>query len=96
MDKAYKILAIQENISNNKAKELIDKGLVSFQGKKITLGRAEFPLHTRFEVVRIPKPQVLFEDENILAVNKPAFVESYELAGAFKDWVLLHLSLIHI
>lgn len=90
MDKAYKILAIQENISNNKAKELIDKGLVSFQGKKITLGRAEFPLHTRFEVVRIPKPQVLFEDENILAVNKPAFVESYELAGAFKDWVLLH------
>lgn len=27
-DKAYKLLALQEGISNSKAKELIDKGLV--------------------------------------------------------------------
>jgi len=30
MEKAYKILAIQEGISNKKAKDLIDRGLVYF------------------------------------------------------------------
>ncbi len=34
MDKAYKLLAIQENISNSKAKELIDKGLVRVGDKR--------------------------------------------------------------
>lgn len=35
MDKAYKILAAQQNISNREAKSLLDSGLVSFGGKKI-------------------------------------------------------------
>lgn len=89
-NKAYKILSIQEGISHKKAKELIDRGLVSFKGKKVLLARSDFPLDTIFEIQKIKKPQVIFEDENILALNKPAFVESYELASYFKDWVLLH------
>ncbi|WP_104697962.1 MULTISPECIES: RluA family pseudouridine synthase [unclassified Helicobacter] len=89
-DKAYKILSIQEGISNKKAKELIDRGLVSFKGKKVLLARADFPMGTIFEIQKIKKPQVIFEDKNILALNKPAFVESYELASYFRDWVLLH------
>lgn len=90
MEKAYKILSIQKNISNKKAKELIDKGLVSYKGKKIQLARAEYPLNTIFEVASLLKPEVIFEDSNILAVNKPPFVESYDLAENFKGWVLLH------
>ncbi|RDU73199.1 RNA pseudouridine synthase [Helicobacter anseris] len=90
MNKAYKILSIQENISHKKAKEMIDKGMVSFNGKKITLARAEFPEHTIFEIQKIKKPEVIFEDKDILVINKPPFIESYELASFFKEWVLLH------
>ena len=41
MEKAYKLLAIQENISNGKAKELIDKGVVTVEGKKVQIARGE-------------------------------------------------------
>ena len=42
--KAYKLLALQENISNNVAKSLIDKGLVSVKGKKIQIAeRIAYP-----------------------------------------------------
>ena len=34
-EKAYKLLAIQEGISNNEAKELIDSGLVYAKGQKL-------------------------------------------------------------
>uniref|UniRef100_UPI001ABA8EF5 RluA family pseudouridine synthase n=1 Tax=Helicobacter pylori TaxID=210 RepID=UPI001ABA8EF5 len=33
---------------------------------------------------------VIFEDENILALFKPPFIESYDLASFFKGWALLH------
>ena len=36
-EKAYKLLAAQENISHNEAKALIDAGLVSARGAKISL-----------------------------------------------------------
>jgi len=38
-EKAYKLLAIQEGITNSKAKELIDKGLVTAAGKKVMIAR---------------------------------------------------------
>lgn len=90
MEKAYKLLSLQENISNKKAKSLIDKGLVSCNGKKITIARSELPEKSIFSIEQIQKPKVIFEDENILAIDKPPFVESYELAEMFEDWVLLH------
>ena len=34
-DKAYKLLAIQEKISNAKAKDLIDRGLIKVGDKKV-------------------------------------------------------------
>ncbi len=40
-EKAYKLLAKQENISNSKAKELIDRGLVRANGKKVLIARGE-------------------------------------------------------
>ncbi|MBH0294859.1 RluA family pseudouridine synthase [Helicobacter pylori] len=90
MEKAYKILSVQENISHKKAKALIDLGLVSIGGQKLSIARKELPKNTRFSVQKIEKPSVIFEDENILALFKPPFIESYDLISFFKDWALLH------
>ncbi|WP_367700442.1 RluA family pseudouridine synthase [Helicobacter pylori] len=90
MEKAYKLLSVQENISHKKAKALIDLGLVSVGGKKLMVARKELPKNTRFSVQKVEKPSVIFEDENILALFKPPFIESYDLASFFKDWALLH------
>ncbi|GAA9988911.1 RNA pseudouridine synthase [Helicobacter pylori] len=90
MEKAYKILSVQENISHKKAKALIDLGLVSIGGKKLMVARKELPKNTHFSVQKVEKPGVIFEDENILALFKPPFIESYDLVSFFKGWVLLH------
>ncbi|WQV85154.1 RluA family pseudouridine synthase [Helicobacter pylori] len=90
MEKAYKILSVQENISHKKAKALIDLGLVSVGGKKLMVARKELPKNTHFSVQKVEKPSVIFEDENILALFKPSFIESYDLVSFFKGWVLLH------
>ncbi|PAF45234.1 RluA family pseudouridine synthase [Helicobacter sp. 11S02596-1] len=90
MDKAYKLLSLQEKISHKKAKSLIDDGRISVNGKKITIARAELAKNSIFDIAPITKPQIIFEDENILAINKPPFVESYALAKMFAPWVLLH------
>ncbi|GAA7111729.1 RNA pseudouridine synthase [Helicobacter pylori] len=90
MEKAYKILSVQENISHKKAKALIDLGLVSVGGKKLMVARKELPKNTHFSVQKVEKPSVIFEDENVLALFKPPFIESYDLVSFFKGWVLLH------
>lgn len=83
LEKAYKLLAIQEKISNNLAKELIDDGLVFAHGKKILLARALMKASTTFTLLKTQKAQIIFEDENILALNKPAFITSEKLAKDF-------------
>lgn len=50
MEKAYKLLALQENISNKQAKELIDAGLVSAKGEKIVFARAQISEKTNFKI----------------------------------------------
>ncbi|ANV98404.1 RNA pseudouridine synthase [Helicobacter enhydrae] len=90
MQKAYKLLAIQENISNKEAKNLIDKGLVSVNGKKLNIARQEINPKSIFTIQTIQKPQIIFEDEHILALEKPPFIESYELCNFFPGWTLLH------
>ena len=88
-DKAYKVLAQQLGISNKKAKEFIDRGLVYVGDKKVQIARGLIDTSTKFRVKRIEKPQVLLEDENLLAINKPAHITSEEIA---KDagYPLLH------
>lgn len=90
MEKAYKLLALQEGISNAQAKALIDRGLVSVNGKRLSIARGELSEKSVFVVEKVSKPTILFEDENLLAVEKPPFVESYDLCEFFKDWSLLH------
>jgi 23S rRNA pseudouridine1911/1915/1917 synthase len=90
-EKAYKLLAKQEKISNGKAKELIDKGLVYVSGRKLTIARGELPSHTVFKVHTIDKIETIFEDDNIIAINKPPFINCDEIVKKFpKDVTLLH------
>ncbi len=81
--KAYKLLAEQLGVSNNEAKTLIDNGLVSTGGKRLEIARAELPLGTKFSVTKRQKPRKIFEDENLVAVEKPPFVTSEEVAKEF-------------
>src|SRR5680860_1883315 len=88
-EKAYKLLAAQENISNRAAKDLIDRGVVYAGGKKITVARGEINGDTTFKINKIEKPKVIYEDEDIIAVDKPAFLTSEEVERQF-DANLLH------
>ncbi len=88
-DKAYKVLAKQLGISNKKAKELIDRGLVYVGDRKVQIARGEIDITTKFRVKEVPKPKVLFEDENLLALDKPAHITSEELKDSF-GYELLH------
>lgn len=89
-DKAYKVLAKQEGISNSKAKELIDKGLVRAGGKKVMIARGEIETDTRFTVKEIASIKVIFQDDDILAVDKPAFLTSDEIARKFPKAIMLN------
>jgi len=91
MEKAYKLLALQEGISNKKAKELIDRGLVYVLDKKIKIARANMPETTRFRVESIDKVDIIYQDENIVAINKPALLDSYEIVDAIEE----DIELIH-
>lgn len=77
---AYKLLAKQENISNNEAKSLIDAGVVSAKGEKIIIARALISEKTEFKITRIEKARIIFENDDIIALNKPAFAMSEKLA----------------
>ena len=90
-EKAYKLLAIQENISNNEAKALIDDGLVSVKGVKIKVARELMSENTKFVVQKIAKPVKIYEDENLIAVNKPNFVTSESLKKIFNANLLNRL-----
>lgn len=83
-EKAYKLLALQEKISNNEAKNLIDSGVVHAQGKKLLIARGLIDVNTKFRILKLAKPNIIFEDDDILAINKPAFVTSLSLEEKYK------------
>ncbi len=89
-EKAYKILAMQEGISNNNAKSMIDRGLVYVGNKKVVIARGELNADTRFRVIKVEPPKVLFENSDIVVVDKPPYINSDEIERQFKPAVLLH------
>lgn len=89
-DKAYKLLAIQEGISNAGAKALIDRGLVYVGSKKVMIARGELPLTTEFRVQRIERIRPIFENDDLIVVDKPAFLNADEVERQFKGAQLLH------
>lgn len=88
-EKAYKLLAIQQNISNKKAKDLIDRGLVTVSGKKIRIARGEIDDKAIFKVKDIAKTVVIFEDDDIIAVDKPTSLTADEVLREFQDRAVL-------
>lgn len=89
MEKAYKLLAKQEGISNRAAKDLIDRGVVYASGKKVSVARGEMSGDATFKIEKIAKIKTIFEDDVIVAVDKPAFMTSEEVALE-KNLPLLH------
>lgn len=89
-DKAYKLLAKQEKISNTKAKELIDKGLVRVGNQKVMIARGEIRTDTKFTVKEVEKIKVIFEDKDIFVVDKPAFLTADEISKKYENYILLN------
>jgi len=89
-DKAYKVLAVQEDISNKKAKELIDRGIVFVEDKKVKIARADIHVDTLFRIEYPAKMEILFQDDDIIAINKPAQIDSYEIQDMIPNAELLH------
>lgn len=89
-EKAYKLLAQQEGISNNNAKSMIDRGLVYVGNKKVVIARGEINADTKFRVIKVERPKVIFENSDIIVVDKPAYINADELERQFKPAVLLH------
>lgn len=90
-DKAYKVLAQQERVSNSEAKKMIDRGLVYLKGKRVNIARADVSTKTKFKVKKVEKVEKIFEDSKIIIANKPAFMDSDEVERVFgKEAFLLH------
>lgn len=90
-EKAYKVLAKQEKISNNAAKDLIDSGLVMLNGKKVCIARALVSEGAKFTLEKPKKSSLIFEDSRIIAVNKPFGVISQSLESEFNAPLLNRL-----
>ena len=89
-DKAYKLLAQQEGISNSKAKDLIDRGLVYVGNRKVVIARGNVSAKTKFRIESVEKVKIIFENKDIIVVDKPAFLSSQEIEKKYKDAKLLH------
>ncbi len=89
-EKAYKLLAAQEGISNSQAKSMIDRGLVYVGNKKVMIARGEIDAKTIFRVQKIEKIKPIFENDDLIVVDKPAHVNSDEIERQFKGTQLLH------
>ena len=89
-EKAYKLLAIQERISNTQAKSMIDRGLVYVGNKKVMIARGEIDERTVFRVEKVEKAKLIFENSDIIVIDKPAYVNSDEIERQFKGARLLH------
>ena len=90
LEKAYKILAMQTGLSNSQAKSMIDRGLVYVGNKKVIVARGELDDKTIFRVEKIEKTKPIFENDDLIVVDKPAHVNSDEIERQFKPAVLLH------
>jgi 23S rRNA pseudouridine1911/1915/1917 synthase len=89
-EKAYKLLAQQEGISNNRAKALIDRGIVFVEDRKVKIARANISEATHFRIEYPQEVEILYQDSDIIAVNKPAQIDSYEIQAMFDEVELLH------
>lgn len=89
-EKAYKLLALQEGISNSKAKDMIDKGIVYVSNRKVVIARGNLSVKTKFRVETVDKVKVIYENKEMIVIDKPAFINSEEIEKKYPDARLLH------
>lgn len=89
-EKAYKLVALQAGVSNSQAKSMIDRGLVYVGNKKVMIARGELDDKTVFKIQKIEKIHPIFENDDLIVLDKPAFVNSDEIERQFKGAQLLH------
>ena len=89
-DKAYKLLAEQEKISNSKAKDMIDKGLVYVGNRKVMIARGNMSDKTKFRLEEVEKIRVIYENKNLIVLDKPAFLNSEDVEKKYPEARLLH------
>ncbi|RDU73748.1 RluA family pseudouridine synthase [Helicobacter aurati] len=87
--KAYKLLSLQEGISTNKAKQLIDNGVVQVNGKRLEIARLALPYDTKFVLIK-PKHHTIFEDSNLLILDKSYGIECYALEKQYSPYKLIN------
>ncbi len=90
LEKAYKLLAIQEEISNSQAKTLIDRGLVYVGNKKVIIARGDIDKKTEFVIQKVEAAKIIFQNDDLVVVDKPAFINSDEIERQFPGSQLLH------
>lgn len=90
LEKAYKLVAAQEGISNSSAKSMIDRGLVYVGNKKVVIARGDLDAKTNFKIIKVERAKPIFENDDIVVVDKPAYINSDEIERQFKPAVLLH------
>ncbi len=90
VDKAYKLLAAQLGVSNAQAKSMIDRGLAYVGNKKVMIARGELSKDTVFIVQQVERIKPIFENDDLIVVDKPAFVNADEVERQFKGARLLH------
>ena len=90
VEKAYKLVAAQEGVSNAQAKSMIDRGLVYVGNKKVMIARGELSIKTAFIVHNVEKIKPIFENDDLIVVDKPAFLNAEEVERQFKGARLLH------
>ena len=90
LEKAYKLVAAQEGISNSSAKSMIDRGLVYVGNKKVVIARGDLDAKTNFKIIKVEHAKPIFENDDIVVVDKPAYINSDEIERQFKPAVLLH------
>jgi len=88
-EKAYILLATQEGISHRHAKELIDRGVVYSRDRRVKIARGLMPVDSRFKLLPLRPPTILFEDKNLIVVDKPPYFTSEEVSAKF-NLPLLH------
>jgi 23S rRNA pseudouridine1911/1915/1917 synthase len=58
--------------------------------KKVMIARGEIDSKTNFKVHRVEKIKPIFENDDLIVVDKPAFVNSDEIERQYRDAQLLH------
>jgi 23S rRNA pseudouridine1911/1915/1917 synthase len=69
---------------------MIDRGLVYVGNKKVMIARGDLDVKTIFRVEKVQKIKPIFENDDLIVVDKPAYVNSDEIERQFKPAVLLH------